>query len=161
MKVPKAIRSLTSVIIGLFALSAFAHEAGGPLTAEQKNYLALYEPIRAALAADNLGSAKKAAEKLAAAPQEKAANEAEQKRLATNLAASKKLAGSGSISDARDAFKILSRKANHLAEGQKGYYRYICPHVANDEGKWVQTTQDISNPYEGKANPKCGKALTD
>jgi hypothetical protein len=161
MKMPSPLRSLASVFIGLFAFSAIAHEAGGPLTAEQKNYLALYEPIRAALAADNLAAAKKAADKLAAAPQEKAANEAEQKRLATNLAASRKLAGSSSLADARDAFKVLSRKANHLAEGQKGYYRYLCPHVPNDEGKWVQTTQAISNPYEGKANPQCGKELTD
>jgi hypothetical protein len=161
MKITSALRSLASVTLGLVAFSAFAHEAGGPLTAEQKNYLSLYEPIRAALAADNLEGAKKAAMKLAAAPQEKAANEAEQKRLATNLAASKKLAASGSLSDARDAFQVLSRKANHLAEGQKGYFRFICPMVPNDQGKWVQTTADMSNPYMGKAMPKCGKALTD
>ena len=155
------LRSLASVVIGLFALSAFAHEAGGPLTAEQKTYLSQYESIRAALAADDLAAAKKAAALYVATPQEKAANEADAKRAATRLTAGKKLSSATSLSDARDAFKVLSRTANHLAEGQKGYYRYICPHVPNDEGKWVQTTQEISNPYDGKANPKCGKALTD
>ena len=138
MKTIHYIRSVASVSLGLLALSAFAHEAGGPLTTEQKTYLKHYEAVRAGLAADDLPVAKKAAATLAAAPQEKAANDAEAKRLATNLAASKKLAGAGSLSDARDAFKILSRKAVHLAEGQTGYYRYICPHVANDEGKWVE-----------------------
>src|SRR5829696_2886222 len=159
MKTIQYIRSLASVSLGLLALSAFAHEAGGPLTTEQKGYLTHYEAVRAGLAADDLPAAKKAAATLAAAPQEKAANDADAKRLATNLAASKKLAGATSLSDARDSFKVLSRKAVHLSEGQNGYYRYVCPHVANNEGKWVQTSQDISNPYEGKAMPKCGKAL--
>ena len=161
MKMPNALGALAAVTIGLFALSAFAHEAGGPLTAAQKKYLSQYENIRAALAADDLAAAKKAAAVYVSAPQEKAANEADAKRAATRLNAGKKLSGASSLGEARDAFKILSRTANHLAEGQKGYYRYICPHVPNDEGKWVQTTKAISNPYEGKSNPKCGKALTD
>lgn len=157
----KTIRPLAALILGLFGYSALAHEAGAPLTSEQKNYLALYEPIRAALAADDLAGAKKGAAALAAAPQEKAANDAEAKRLATNLGASKKLAASGSLSEARDAFKILSRKAVHLTEGLSGYHRFLCPHIPNDEGKWVQTSPTVSNPYEGKANPKCGNKLTD
>jgi hypothetical protein len=161
MKAIVSLKLIASATLGLFALSAAAHEAGGPLTAEQKRYLTHYEAVRAGLAADDLPAVKKAAATLAAAPQEKAANDAEAKRLATNLAASKKLAGASSLSDARDSFKILSRKAVHLAEGQKGYNRYICPHVANNEGKWVQTSSTVSNPYEGKANPKCGNKLED
>jgi hypothetical protein len=161
MKTIQSIKLVGALTLGLFALSASAHEAGGPLTAEQKTYLKHYESVRAGLAADDLAAAKKAAATLAAAPQEKAANDADAKRLATNLAASKKLAGASSLSDARDSFKILSRKAVHLAEGQKGYDRYVCPHVDNNEGKWVQTSSTVSNPYEGKANPKCGNKLTD
>jgi hypothetical protein len=156
-----ALRSLASVALGLFAFSAFAHEAGGPLNDFQKNYLKQYEGVRAALAADDLKAAKKAAGTIAATPTEKAANEAEAKRITNRTNAAKKLSEAKSLSEAREEFKILSRTANHLAEGQKGYYRYICPMVPNDQGKWVQTTQDISNPYEGKANPKCGKAITD
>ncbi|MDP3069296.1 MAG: DUF3347 domain-containing protein [Opitutaceae bacterium] len=159
--ITKAIRSLASVTLGLFALTAFAHEAGGPLTDFQKNYLKQYESIRAALAADDLAAAKKAASTLAATPTEKAANDAEAKRIANRTSAAKKLSGADSLSAAREEFKILSRTAVHLAEGQKGYYRYLCPHVPNDQGKWVQTNKDISNPYEGKAMPKCGKELTD
>jgi hypothetical protein len=155
----KTIRILASVIVGLIGLSAVAHEAGGPLTSEQKTYLSQYEGVRKALAADDLPAAKKAAAILADTPQEKPASEADVKRAATNLAAAKKLAAANSLGDARDAFKILSRKANHLAEGQAGYFRFICPMVANDEGKWVQTAKEISNPYQGKAMPKCGNAL--
>jgi hypothetical protein len=155
------LRLLASALVGLFALSASAHEAGGPLNDFQKNYLKQYEGVRAALAADDLGAAKKAAATIASTPTEKAANDAEAKRIANRTNAAKKLSTATSLTDAREEFKTLSRTANHLAEGQKGYYRYVCPHVPNDQGKWVQTTQDISNPYEGKANPKCGKALTD
>ena len=157
----KTIRSLASALLGLFAFSAFAHEAGGPLNDFQKNYLKQYEGVRAALAADDLAGAKKAAGTIASTPNEKAANEAEAKRIANRTNAAKSLSTAKSLSEARDQFKILSRTANHLAEGQKGYYRYLCPHVPDDQGTWVQTSQDISNPYEGKANPKCGKALTD
>lgn len=157
----KTIRSLVSVALGLFALSAFAHEAGAPLTDFQKNYLKQYEGVRAALAADDLTGAKKAAGTIASTPTEKPANDADAKRITNRTNAAKKLSTANSLSDAREEFKILSRTANHLAKGQKGYYRYLCPHVPNDQGKWVQTSQDISNPYEGKGNPKCGKALTD
>ena len=67
---------------------------------------------------------------------------------ATNLGASKKLAASGSLEDARDQFKILSRKAVHLAEGRSGYHRFVCPHVPEEDGKWVQKIATASNPYE-------------
>jgi hypothetical protein len=154
-----AMRSLVSVALGLFALSGFAHQAGGPLTDFQKNYLKQYEGVRAALATDDLAAARKAAGAIATTPTEKPANDADAKRIANRTNAAKKLSGTDSLSAAREEFKILSRTAVHLAEGQKGYYRYICPHVPNDQGKWVQTSQEISNPYKGKAMPKCGNAL--
>ena len=157
----KTIRRIASVVLGLFAFTAFAHEAGGPLTDFQKNYLKQYESVRAALAADEIAAANKAARTIASTPTEKAANDAEAKRIAYRTGAAKKLSEAKSLADAREEFKILSRTANHLAEGQKGYYRYVCPTVPNDQGKWVQTTQEISNPYQGKANPKSGKELTD
>jgi hypothetical protein len=157
----QTIRSLASVALGLFAFSAFAHEAGGPLNDFQKNYLKQYEGVRAALAADDLAAANKAAGTIASTPNEKAANDAEAKRIANRTNAAKKLSSAKSLSEARDQFKILSRTANHLAEGQKGFYRYLCPHVPDDQGKWVQTSQDIGNPYEGKSNPKCGNPITD
>lgn len=155
----KLIRFLASTALGLFACAAFAHEAGGPLNDFQKNYLKQYEGVRAALAADDLAAAKKAAGTLASTPTEKAATEAEAKRINNRTNAAKKLSVATSLTEAREEFKILSRTAVHLAEGQKGFYRYLCPHVPNDQGKWVQTSKEISNPYEGKAMPKCGKAL--
>jgi hypothetical protein len=138
---------------------ALAHEKGSALTAAHKAYLGHYETLRAALAADDLVGAKNAAQLVVDSPVDKPANEADEKRIATNLAAAKKAATADSLSDAREAFKTLSRKAVHLAEGQSGYYRLICPHVPNDEGKWVQTTNKIANPYHGKAMLTCGKRL--
>jgi hypothetical protein len=157
----KMLRLICPLLVALFGPLSMAHEKGASLNADQKNYLALYEPIRAALAADDLAAAKKASAALAAAPQEKAANEKEATRLATNLGATKKLASASSLKDAREQFKILSRKAVHLAEGQSGYNRFVCPHVPEEEGKWVQKSATASNPYEGKANPTCGNKLAD
>ena len=138
---------------------AFAHEKGSALTAAHKVYLGHYGTLRAALAADDLVGAKKAAQLLVDSPVDKAANAADEKRIATNLAAAKKAATADSLTDAREAFKTLSRKAVHLAEGQSGYYRLICPHVPDDQGKWVQTTNNIANPYHGKSMLTCGKRL--
>src|SRR3954469_5931467 len=98
----KTIRSLASVILGLFAFSAMAHEAGGPLNDFQKNYLKQYEGVRAALAADDLAAAKKAARTLAATPTEKAENDAEAKRITNRTNAAKKLAAADSLSAARE-----------------------------------------------------------
>jgi hypothetical protein len=155
----KIIRSLAPIVFGLFALSSFAHEKGAPLTAARKSYLGHYEVLRAALAADDLPGAQKAAVVIVAAPVDKPTSDADSERAAKNLAAAKTVAAATSLADAREGFKTLSRKAVHLAEGLSGYYRLTCSHVPNDEGKWVQTTNKIANPYHGKAMLTCGKRL--
>ena len=68
----------------------------------------------------------------------------------------KKLATADSPVAARGAFKALSRRAIHLAEGREGYHVAHCPMVSKDEGYWVQITKAISNPYFGKAMLICG-----
>lgn len=148
-------------VASLVALRATAHEKGAPLTAADKIYLAQYEVVRAALATDKLSDAKKAGAEIVATPVASPKNEADAKRVATNLEAAKALAGASSLADAREAFKTLSRKAAHLravhvATGGTGYYVYICPHIPDDAGKWVQVSKEIGNPYHGAAMPKCG-----
>jgi hypothetical protein len=155
----KTIRLLVPAFVCLFGAVAFAHEKGSALTAAHKAYLGHYETLRAALAGDDLAAAKKAAAMIVQTPVDKATSDADAQRAATNLAAANKLSSASSLEDARDAFKTLSRKAVHLAEGQSGYYRLVCPHVVNDEGKWVQITNKIGNPYHGKAMLTCGKRL--
>jgi hypothetical protein len=155
----KTSRLLSLLAICLFGSLANAHEKGAPLTPAQKSYLGHYEVLRAALAADDLPGAQKAAAVIVAAPVDKPTSDADAERTAKNLAAAKNVAAAASLADAREGFKTLSRKAVHLAEGLTGYYRLTCPHVPNDEGKWVQTTNKIANPYHGKAMLTCGKRL--
>ena len=157
----KTTLALVAAIACLAALRALAHEKGAPLNAADKTYLAQYEVVRAALAADKLSDAKKAAAEIVATPIATAKNEADAKRTATNLEAAKKLAAARSLADAREAFKTLSRKAAHLnavhvATGGNGYYVYVCPHIPDDAGKWVQISKEVANPYHGRAMPNCG-----
>lgn len=123
------------------ALSAgeYGHEnhaarAAG-LTKAQVQFLANYENIRAALAADDLEAAKRAAAAITDAP------------VATQLTKAP------SLNEARTAFRKLSGQAVMLVKGQAGYYVASCPMAGDD---WVQTTAKVSNPYLGEKMPTCG-----
>ena len=105
-----------------------------PLSETDKQFLARYEKVRSALAADDLGAAKTAAGDLG--------DEGAQ------------LAKSSSLKDARAAFEKLSEKAKQLAAGQAGYYVVHCPMLQKD---WVQTNEKIANPYYGKEMATCGE----
>lgn len=106
----------------------------GALSDTDKQFLAGYEKVRAALAADDLDKAKTAAGDLR---DEGGA-----------------LAKSGSLKEARVAFEKLSEKAKTLAAGQSGYYVVNCPMLKKD---WVQNSEKISNPYAGKQMLTCGE----
>jgi hypothetical protein len=105
-----------------------------PLSETDKQFLARYEKVRSALAADDLGAARTAAGDLGdeGVP----------------------LAKSSSLKDARAAFEKLSDKAKQLAAGQAGYYVVHCPMLQKD---WVQTSEKIANPYYGKEMATCGE----
>jgi hypothetical protein len=105
-----------------------------PLSDGDEQFLARYEKIRSALAADDLGAARAAAGDLG--------EEGTQ------------LAKSSSLKDARSAFEKLSNKAKQLAAGQTGYYVVHCPMLQKD---WVQTSEKIANPYYGKEMATCGE----
>ena len=153
------LRSLTVLLALLAGLAASAHESGAPLTAPQKTFLAHYEVVRAALAADDLAAAKKAAAALAAEPSPAPPvppSPEQTKRQAAFAATVKKIAAADSLVAAREAFKALSKSAIHLAAGKSGYHVAHCPMVPDDAGYWVQTAAEISNPYLGKRMPSCG-----
>jgi hypothetical protein len=105
-----------------------------PLSETDKQFLASYEKVRRALAADDLGAARTAAGDIGeeGAP----------------------LAKSSSLKDARASFEKLSGKAKQLAAGQAGYYVAYCPMLKKD---WVQTSEKIANPYYGKEMATCGE----
>jgi hypothetical protein len=120
-------------IIGFAAIFAVLAQAAS-LSDSDKQFLAGYEKVRSALAADDLAGAKTAAADLGddGAP----------------------LAKSSSLKEARAAFEKLSDKAKQLVAGQSGYYVVNCPMLKKD---WVQTSEKIGNPYYGKEMLSCGE----
>ena len=125
--------NLRIIALIAIAITIATRPAVAELSESDKEFLANYENVRAALAADDLGSAKKAAAPLA---EEGAA-----------------LANSDKIEAARAAFTKLSEHAIQAAKGQSGYYVVNCPMLRKD---WVQTSAEISNPYAGKSMLTCG-----
>lgn len=120
-------------IIGLVALCvALGNALAAPLSDNDKQFLAGYEKVRAALAADDLGAAKAI-------------------DLGDDGVA---LAKSSSLKEARVAFEKLSDKAKQLVAGQAGYYVVNCPMLKKD---WVQNSEKIGNPYYGKEMASCGE----
>jgi hypothetical protein len=118
------------------SLLLLASSAPAALPPPSSAFLAQYEQIRAALAADNLPAAQAAAKTL---PEAGA------------------IAASPSLSDARKAFKTLSAQAVALARGQPGFFVAHCSMFPGGGADWVQTTWQISNPYWGKSMPRCGE----
>lgn len=117
-------------------MAGHGHQADSPsLTDAQKQFLASYDVVRAALAADDLAGAKSAATALSDSP------------------AAQRITKADSLNTARVAFKKLSEVAVQVAKGHDVYYVFNCPMVGSD---WVQTTKTASNPYVGQKMPTCG-----
>jgi len=127
------ITRLITFIAVCIALTAGLVQAA-PLSDADKQFLARYEKVRSALAADDLGAARTAAGDLG--------DEGAQ------------LTKSSSLKDARAAFEKLSDRAKQLAAGQSGFYVVHCPMLKKD---WVQTNEKIANPYYGKEMATCGE----
>jgi hypothetical protein len=130
----KTLRFLLACGLLLLTRSVLATE---PTEASAIAFLASYEPIRAALADDNLAATQASAKAL---PEAKA------------------VAAAGSITDARKAFKALSAHAVALARGRPGFFIAHCSMFPGG-ADWVQTTEEISNPYWGKSMPGCGEIV--
>jgi hypothetical protein len=127
-------KRLQRIVVLICVTLGSAIVLGGTLSEADKQFLARYEKIRGALAADDLAGARTAASDLG---EEGAA-----------------LAKSSSLKEARAAFEKLSEKAKQLATGQAGYYLVHCPMLQKD---WVQTSEKIANPYYGKEMASCGE----
>lgn len=121
----------------LFLVSALAlcvtTSRATELSTEDKQFLAGYEKVRSALAADDLNAAKQAAGGLGEA--------------GATFARSEK------IDAARAEFAKMSERAIQLGRGQSGYYVVNCPMLKKD---WLQNSTKISNPYAGKSMLDCG-----
>lgn len=123
---------LTICLITLCAFAASVRAAD--FSESDKRFLANYEKGHAALVADDLAGAKKAAVDLGES--------------------GAALAQSGTLDAARAAFVKLSDQAVKIAAGQSGYYILHCPMVKHD---WVQTSKKVANPYGGTDMVTCGE----
>ena len=128
-------KQILEILMSALALVAFAVSLNATqLTDDNKKFLAAYDKVHHALAADDLSGAKTAAADLGSDGSE--------------------LAKSSSLKDGRAAFEKLSVKAKQLAAGQPGYHVYHCPMLNKD---WVQTSTTTANPYGGKEMVGCGE----
>jgi hypothetical protein len=134
-KMKKSIHSFQAMLVATIAILGMAVTArGANLSDKDTQFLAGYEKVHTALAADDFSTAKAAAADLGDEGTE--------------------LSKSHSLKDARAAFEKLSAKAKQLATGQPGYRVYHCPMLNKD---WVQTSTTTANPYGGKEMVGCGE----
>ncbi|MEP6823044.1 MAG: hypothetical protein ABI946_11925, partial [Chthoniobacterales bacterium] len=103
----------------LTSLALAAPLQASELSSTDQEFLGRYEKVHAALAADDLSGAKKAAGELGED--------------------GKAIAKAKDLDAARSGFGTLSERAVTLAEDQKGYYVAKCPMVKKS---WVQTSTE-------------------
>jgi hypothetical protein len=139
----KLMKNKSGIWIGI--LTVFAAVLANAADDANKTLLAGYENVRAALAADDLGAAKKAGNEL-----KKKALEVKNETLAKQV---NELFTSDSLEKARNHFKTISETAIKLADGKSEYILMTCP-MANAD--WIQTNKKIENPYMGKKMLSCG-----
>jgi membrane fusion protein, copper/silver efflux system len=112
-----------------------------------------YEGVRAKLAADE--NPAEAAHALGAA--------AEAAKLGELAGSAHALAKTTSLGEARSVFATVSKHVVALIAANpslvRGHYVFECPMVKG-YNKWVQVSQDMANPYMGKAMLACGGEST-
>lgn len=119
-----------------------------------KTVLSDYQKIQQALAKDSMQGVAEHARAIA-----KAVHEDQGKTLSLSVAEkADKLAQATDLKDARAAFKPLSRTLiDYLAENKvksTGFKEVYCPMA---KAAWLQTGQQVLNPYMGKEMPTCGE----
>lgn len=125
-------RALLAATIAIMAIAVSAQAAN--LSDKDKQFLAGYEKVHTALAADDLSTAKSAAKDLGEEGSD--------------------IAQAGSLKDARAGFEKLSSRAKTPVAGQSGYHVFRCPMLKKD---WVQSSTTTANPYGGKDMVGCGE----
>ncbi len=127
--------------------------------------LAAYEEARAIFAADNASGIEPAAQKLAASATKavEGAPAAAKAHLQGILDAAQKLglASKEGIEPARKAYGEVSKHVIGLLVAfpslTEGRFVFQCP-MATGYKKWVQTSEQLSNPYMGQRMLACGGA---
>jgi len=140
---------ITLVLISIASASSSCadqkeHSHGGH-EAHAGHMLEAYIKIATALSKDDLATAKKAA---ASIPEHD-----EDSSLAKSAAS---LAKAKNIKAARKDFQELSKNAIKISKGRKGFYVMHCSMVKGGAGDWLQTSQEVANPYMGSKMLTCG-----
>lgn len=104
-----------------------------------------YEEVATALASDDFDAAKSAAENLTCH-----AECLEDTTLQANI---DKFTTAASIDDARTVFKAISAAIIEHAGDSADYVIMTCPMAKAD---WIQSDEDVANPYFGSKMLKCG-----
>ena len=120
--------------------------AANPAVDNDNGLVAHYEGISAALVADDLEKARETASATAEAAK------AEDLERAAEFAAA--VAEANDLASMREAFVPLSREVIKRAAGKEGLYVMNCPMVEN--GKWLQSSEEVRNPYMGQRMIACG-----
>jgi len=131
----KSIYNFRTLLATTIAMTAIAFSAqAANLSGNDQQFLAGYEKVHTALAADDLFGAKSAAKDLGEEGMD--------------------IAKAGSLKDARAGFEKLTSRAKALVPGQSGYHVFHCPMLKKD---WVQASTTVANPYGGKEMAGCGE----
>ncbi len=136
---------MAGLMLATSGCSRGATKPASSLNAPDRDVLAQYETIRAALANDDIRKVHVAGEKLLLAVDAPGVSTAITK--ARNAA--KVLAESRRIDVSRAAFKELSAMVIPICRGVEGYF-IVSTDLVTD-GEWVQTSRVIGNPYLGRS----------
>ncbi len=140
------LRFAVGLLLTAYALSGCGGKrSAAPLTDADRHALDDYEQIRAALAADDAKTAKKAAVQMVAH-----LTPADPKAPAPPLLQpAAAVAEAQALDTMRQRFETLSDSVVPMVRGVDGYYvmRSDLPNTA----PWVQRTKEVDNPYFGKA----------
>ena len=147
----RAVALLCLFLPVLLGASGKPANAGAKLNEPDAKIMGEYEQIRAALAADDLRTAKKAASTMVESLKGSAATAAP---AASWQPSAEALANVTALDRSRQIFKTMSVEAIRLTSGVPGYYVINCPMTPN--GDWVQTNTVVDNPYMGKIMHDCG-----
>ena len=144
---------VATLLVGLLAggCARPARKNVNAISKDDREVLAQYELIRAALTDDDLRRSRLAGEKLLKALELPGITPA----LAKAKPSAKMLAETFRIDTARSAFKDLSAALIPLCDGVEGFY--VVTTALVPDGVWVQTTREIGNPYLGRAMPAYGE----
>ncbi|HTE49466.1 MAG TPA: efflux RND transporter periplasmic adaptor subunit [Kofleriaceae bacterium] len=150
-------------------------QAGAPATGELPapaltalhNALVAYGEVRALLARDRIDgiapAAGTAADQVRVAARALSGPRSEvSDGLSQGAAAADRLAGAGSLEQARQHFGELSRLLIALADSdprlRSGWHVFRCP-MAKGFQKWLQRSPEFENPYMGQAMTTCGSEV--